>query len=205
MISTDKAVNPTSVMGATKRLAELIVLGMNNGTNSTTYACVRFGNVLESNGSVIPTFRRQIEAGGPITVTHPDIIRYFMTISEAAQLVIEAGALATGGEIFILNMGQPVKIMDLAENLIRMAGLTPGVDIQIEIVGLRPGEKLYEELLLDEEGLTVTTNDKIYVAHPPTPEGLDEMVTAVNEPVLPDSDVRGLLRRFIPEYASVSD
>ncbi len=199
MISTDKAVNPTNVMGATKRLAELLVLGLNT-RETTEFVCVRFGNVLDSSGSVIPLFKRQIEAGGPVTVTHPDIIRYFMTIPEAARLVLEAGAMADGGEIFILDMGEPVKITDLAENLIRMAGLTPGVDINIEFTGLRPGEKLYEELLLNEEGLTKTMNDKIFVVHPTPPSEYDEITSILKSGYVPEENARSMLKRLVPEY-----
>ena len=199
MISTDKAVNPTNVMGATKRLAELATLGLNR-LKVTEFVCVRFGNVLDSNGSVIPLFKRQIEAGGPVTVMHQEIVRYFMTISEAAKLVLETGAMAAGGEIFILDMGEPIKITDLAENLIRMAGLTPDVDIKIEYVGLRPGEKLYEELLLDEEGLTATLNDKIFVARPETSPMLDKLLKALEVGLPDDGDVRELLKSYVPEY-----
>ena len=167
MISTDKAVNPTNIMGATKRICELIIQYCSRHSKNTDYMAVRFGNVLGSNGSVIPLFKRQIAAGGPVTVTHPDIIRYFMTIPEAARLVIQAGGMAHGGEIFILDMGEPVKIVDLARNLIRLSGLEPDVDIKMKYTGLRPGEKLYEELLLDSEGgCQKTSHQLIYIGKP---------------------------------------
>lgn len=165
LISTDKAVNPTNIMGATKRAAEMIIQTINK-ESKTDFVAVRFGNVLGSNGSVIPLFKKQIADGGPVTVTHPMIIRYFMTIPEAVGLVIQAGAMAKGGEIFVLDMGEPVKILDLANNLIKFSGLEPGVDIKIKFTGLRPGEKLYEELLMSEEGLLETTHKKIFIGKP---------------------------------------
>ena len=165
LVSTDKAVNPTSVMGASKRVAELVVREL-AGRSRTRFLAVRFGNVLGSRGSVVPLFQRQIEAGGPITITHPDIIRYFMTIPEAAQLVLQAGAIGRGGETFVLDMGEPVRIVDLAADLIKLAGLEPGRDIEIKFTGLRPGEKLFEELLTAEEGTAATCHQKIFVAQP---------------------------------------
>ncbi|MCX7772830.1 MAG: polysaccharide biosynthesis protein [Clostridia bacterium] len=208
LISSDKAVNPTNVMGATKRIAEMIIQALN--TKSTTeFVAVRFGNVLGSNGSVIPIFKRQIEQGGPVTVTHPDMTRYFMAIPEAAQLVIQAGAIAKGGEIFVLDMGQPVKILTLAENMIRLSGFEPYEDIPIEFIGMRPGEKLYEELLLSEEGLEKTKNDKIYVGKPLFTDYqlIYNEIGSLNSSLLDKADpseIRNYIKRLVPTYVENS-
>lgn len=202
LISTDKAVNPTNVMGTTKRICEMAVQAY-NGKSSTEFVAVRFGNVLGSNGSVIPLFKRQIEHGGPVTVTHPDIIRYFMTIPEAAQLVLQAGAMAQGGEVFILDMGEPVKIVDLARNLIKLSGFEPDVDIAIEFTGLRPGEKLYEELLLAEEGIEKTRYAKIFIGNQTTPDitTLEKQLTLLSEVLHNNPDIiKSVLKEIVPTY-----
>ncbi len=206
MISTDKAVNPTNIMGASKRICEMIVQTFNK-RSSTEFVAVRFGNVLGSNGSVIPVFKRQIEQGGPVTVTDPNIIRYFMTIPEAVSLVLQAGANAKGGEIFVLDMGKPVKILTLAENLIRLMGYTPYKDIQIKFTGLRPGEKLYEELLMSEEGLTATENNLIHIGKPIDidEELLHDTLNEMHSVMYDESaDVRELVRRIVPTYNDCS-
>lgn len=202
LISTDKAVNPTNIMGASKRLCEMIIQTFSRYSN-TEFVAVRFGNVLGSNGSVIPLFKKQMASGGPITVTHPDIIRYFMTIPEAVSLVMQAGALAHGGEIFVLDMGEPVKIADLAKNLIRLSGYTLGVDMDIEYTGLRPGEKLYEEILTKEEGLQKTANNLIYIGKPLE---FDEVHFLSQLKVLEEAaseerrDVKEIVSRIVPTY-----
>ncbi|MGN0314998.1 MAG: polysaccharide biosynthesis protein [Fusicatenibacter sp.] len=202
LISTDKAVRPTNIMGASKRICELILESFAQNSE-TIYSAVRFGNVLGSNGSVIPLFRRQIEQGGPVTVTHPDIIRYFMTIPEAVSLVLQCGASATGGEIFILDMGEPVRIADLARKMIRLSGHIPDQDIKIVYTGLRPGEKLYEELLIDEKNLKPTRNEKIYVVQLTPVDGekirnkVEMLVRAAFDEA---SDIRERVKELVPEY-----
>ena len=202
LISTDKAVNPTNIMGASKRLCEMLIQTM-NCSSRTNYVAVRFGNVLGSNGSVIPLFKKQIAEGGPVTVTHPDIIRYFMTIPEAVSLVLQAGAYAKGGEIFVLDMGEPVKILDLATNLIKLSGYRVGEDIEIKFTGLRPGEKMYEELLMNEEGLKETANKMIFIGKPiefdeeQFREQLKELERAAVDET---SDIRVEVEKIVPTY-----
>ena len=202
MISTDKAVNPTNIMGATKRICEMIIQTYNRHSE-TEFVAVRFGNVLGSNGSVIPLFKKQIEAGGPVTVTHPDIIRYFMTIPEAVSLVLQAGAYAKGGEIFILDMGEPVKIVDLARNLILLSGHKPDDDIKIEFTGLRPGEKLYEEMLMAEEGLQDTENKLIHIGKPiqMDEEKFMQQLNDLRDYVVQEpDDIRRVVQEIVPTY-----
>ena len=202
LISTDKAVNPTNIMGASKRMCEMVVQMM-NARSKTDFVAVRFGNVLGSNGSVIPLFKKQIEQGGPVTVTHPDIIRYFMTIPEAVSLVLQAGAYAKGGEIFVLDMGEPMKILDLAKNLIRLSGYTPDVDIPIVFTGLRPGEKLYEELLMNEEGMQDTPNKLIHIGKPIEfdmayfEHQLEELYAIANRDT---ESIKEVVRMMVPTY-----
>lgn len=202
LISTDKAVNPTNIMGASKRMCEMIVQTYNK-RSKTEFVAVRFGNVLGSNGSVIPLFKKQIEEGGPVTVTHPDIIRYFMTIPEAVSLVLQAGAYAKGGEIFVLDMGEPVKILSLAENLIRLSGYKPYEDIMIEFTGLRPGEKLYEELLMEEEGLEETENNLIHIGKPIEMDEerfLRQLEEIMDICILEGDEIRQKVKDIVPTY-----
>lgn len=202
LISTDKAVNPTNIMGASKRLCEMLIQSMNRSSR-TNYVAVRFGNVLGSNGSVIPLFKKQIAEGGPVTVTHPDIIRYFMTIPEAVSLVLQAGAYARGGEIFVLDMGEPVKILDLATNLIKLSGYRVGEDIQIVFTGLRPGEKMYEELLMNEEGLKETANKMIFIGKPiefDEEEFRSQLAGLEQEAMDETSDIRAAVEKIVTTY-----
>ena len=203
LISTDKAVNPTSVMGTTKRVAEMIIQQM-AAKSKTKFCAVRFGNVLGSRGSVIPLFKHQIARGGPVTVTHPEMVRFFMTIPEAVSLVIQAGAMGEKGEIFILDMGEPVKIVDLATDLIRLSGLIPEKDIQITYTGIRPGEKLYEEILTSEEGTNATRHERIYVGKPKgvDPERLEEDLTYLEKWVSVADRVKVIekLYQMVPKY-----
>ena len=202
LISTDKAVNPTNIMGATKRICEMIIQTIGKKHKNTEYVAVRFGNVLGSNGSVIPLFKKQIKEGGPVTVTHKDIVRYFMTIPEAVSLVLQAGAYAKGGEIFVLNMGEPVRIYDLAENLIRLSGLEPNVDIDIKVIGLRPGEKLYEERLMEEEGLQETENKMISIGKPlEIGEDLFENIKVLLKEANGETqEMKELVHQLVPTY-----
>ena len=211
-ISTDKAVNPSNVMGASKRIAERYIQGLSlnakNGINQVRFITTRFGNVLGSNGSVVPLFTEQIQNGGPVTITHPDVIRYFMTIPEACQLVIEAGAMGNGGEIFIFDMGEPVKIIDLARKMILLAGLVPERDIKIKTIGLRPGEKLYEELLNDNSKTVPTHNSKIMIAND-TCTDYDLLFTKVEELITfangnNNNKLVAKMKEIVPEFVSMN-
>ncbi|MDQ2764374.1 MAG: polysaccharide biosynthesis protein [Pseudomonadota bacterium] len=213
LISTDKAVRPTNIMGATKRLAEMVLQALNALNGTTRFSMVRFGNVLESSGSVVPLFRSQIAAGGPVTITHPDITRYFMTIPEAAQLVLQAGAMADGGEVFLLEMGEPVRILDLAHNMITLSGLYvrdaehPEGDIAIEVVGLRPGEKLYEELLIAADAETtshprIMKANEAFLAWASLESALDDLVAALGQ--LDAAAVREMLRTLVVDFHPMS-
>ena len=202
LISTDKAVNPTSVMGASKRAAEITVQAVSKEYPNSTFVAVRFGNVIGSNGSAGVRFKRQIEKGGPVTVTHPDIVRYFMSIPEAASLVLETMHLAKDGELFVLDMGTPIKIVDMAIKMIEIAGLRPDIDIKIEFTGLRPGEKLYEETLLEEEGIFKTQNKKIYVTHPREVDMvyIQKMLLELHSAIHNNQNIKDVLKKFIPSY-----
>jgi FlaA1/EpsC-like NDP-sugar epimerase len=207
MVSTDKAVNPTNVMGASKRAAELFVQSLQNVEGNTTkFITTRFGNVLGSNGSVIPYFKKQIEEGGPVTITHPDIVRYFMTIPEACELVLQAGTMGHGGEIFVFDMGEPVKILDLAIRMIKLSGFEPNIDIKIIYTGLRPGEKLYEELLSDDAKTLPTHNEKIMISKDPTMEfsEIDALVNSITKASLKHDKVEvvRILKVIVPEFRS---
>ena len=203
LISTDKAVNPTNIMGASKRLCEMVIQGMFRRYPTTNFVAVRFGNVLGSNGSVIPLFKKQIAEGGPVTVTDKNIIRYFMTIPEAVSLVLQAGAYAKGGEIFVLDMGEPVKIDDMARNLIKLSGYEPDVDIPIVYTGLRPGEKLFEECLREEEGLAKTENNLIFIGKPiefDENEFFDKLVDLKKKAYEDDSNMKQIVKDLVPTY-----